>query len=439
MENEVFEHMSVPKAYLKLSMPLVLSMVISLIYNLVDTFFIAKTGNASLVAGVSLCAPLFTLMVAFGDIFALGGSSLISRLLGQRDHEKVRHISAFCLIGSILFGIVIAVIMTLFSQPILTMLGAKADTMPFAASYYKWLILGAPAIIFNIVPGNLLRTEGMAMEVMFGSILGAVINIILDPVFIFSLRMGAGGAAAATILSNLISDVFLAFIVIKKSRSLSFLPKDISITAVDLKDILTIGIPASITNIMQSLAVLLINRQLVGYGTDKVAALGIALKVNMVAMLIMVGFAFGAQPLLGYNYGSGNKKRLGEILRFDILMELCVALVFLLLSFLLAPHLIGIFMQDDSIISNGALMLRLLMVTAPCISVILVMTTYFQAAGQALPAFILAASRQGIVLAVCLALLPHLFGYMGILASQAASDAITLIIAIILFRLYRMK
>ena len=203
MENEIFEKMPVPKAYFKIALPVVIGMVVSLVYNLADTWFIAQTGKTELVAGVSLCAPIFTMMVAFSDIFGLGGSTLISRLLGKKEKEQVAKVSAFAIYGAIGFGILTAVVLLAFRTPILGLLGASADTMEYASAYYFWLALGAPAIILNVVPGNLLRTEGLAESSMICTVIGAVVNIVLDPIFIFQLGMGAGGAALATVLSNI--------------------------------------------------------------------------------------------------------------------------------------------------------------------------------------------------------------------------------------------
>lgn len=231
MNNDVFETMPVPKAYFKMALPVVFGMVISLVYNMVDTWFIAKTQNTSLVAGVSLCAPVFSLMIAFGDIFGLGGSSAISRLFGKKDYDTARRISAFCLLGSIFFGIAVAVLMLLFQTPILHLLGARDDTIAYAGAYYRFLVLGCPAIIFNIVPGNLLRTEGLANDAMIGSVIGAVFNILLDPIFIFSLHMGAGGAALATILSNLLADCYLVWVVFKRAGHLSMSCREMHISS----------------------------------------------------------------------------------------------------------------------------------------------------------------------------------------------------------------
>lgn len=226
MENELFEKMPVPKAYFKIALPVVIGMVVSLIYNLADTWFIASTGDTALVAGVSLCAPVFTLMVAFSDIFGLGGSNLISRMLGRSSREEASHVSAFCVYGAVGFGAVTGAVMIFLQDPILRLLGASAETMSYASSYYFWLAVGAPAIILNIVPGNLLRTEGLSENAMVCTIAGAVINIVLDPIFIFTFGMGAAGAALATVLSNVISDVFFLITMKRKSEVLSIRIQD---------------------------------------------------------------------------------------------------------------------------------------------------------------------------------------------------------------------
>ncbi len=436
MENEIFEKMPVPKAYFKVALPVVIGMVVSLIYNLADTWFIAGTGSTELVAGVSLCAPVFTLMIAFSDIFGLGGANLISRMLGGGEKENAARVSAFSIYGAIVFGLVTAAVMLLLKSPILGLLGASPSTLPYASAYYTWLVLGAPIIILNVVPGNLLRTEGLSSQAMVCTVIGAVLNIVLDPIFIFTFGLGAAGAAMATVLSNLVSDILLLRAMKKYAVNLSIRPTDCRINKSMLQSILFIGIPASTTNMMQSLAVLLTNRCLVDYGTDKVAALGIAMKVNMVSVLILVGFAFGAQATLGYCYGAGNRKRLQEFLRFDIQVLVTLALLFVGVSFLLTKQILGVFMQDPAVITAGTSILRCLMISAPAVGIVLAMTTLFQAEGKALPALILSISRQGVVLMICLYGLRAIFGYAGILAAQAAADVITMGIALVLKRLY---
>ena len=434
MEQELFARAPIPRAYFKMALPVVLSMLVSLVYNMVDTWFIAQTQNTALVAGVSLCAPMFTLMVAMGDIFGLGGSSLISRLLGQGEEKRVRHVSAFCSYGAIVWGVLVGALMLIFRQPILHLLGASSDTMDSAMAYYSYLALGAPVIIFTLVPSNILRTEGMAVASMVGSITGTVVNIILDPIFIFGLNMGAGGAALATVLSNVVSAVLLIVLLVTKSQRLSVRPGDCSVQGTELREILVIGVPASITNLMQSFAMTLTNRFLLPYGTENVAALGIALKVNMIVMLIMVGFAFGAQPLLGYNYGANNRERLRDILKFDVLVQLVFSVVMTVVFLISAPQIIRIFMSDGGVIQAGSRILRCMVITMPLMGIILVCTTLFQAAGKAMPAFLLSISRQGVALLICMVVLSAVFGFYGVILAQAAADVVSVVLALVLLK-----
>lgn len=434
MEQELFARAPIPRAYFKMALPVVLSMLVSLVYNMVDTWFIAQTQNTALVAGVSLCAPMFTLMVAMGDIFGLGGSSLISRLLGQGKEQRVRHVSAFCSYGAIIWGVLVGALMLIFRQPILRLLGASSDTMDSATDYFCYLALGAPAIIFTLVPSNILRTEGMAVASMVGSITGAVVNIILDPIFIFGLNMGAGGAALATVLSNVVSSVLFIVLLVAKSQRLSVRLRDCSVQGTELREILVIGVPASITNLMQSFAMTLTNRFLLPYGTENVAALGIALKVNMIVMLIMVGFAFGAQPLLGYNYGANNRERLRGLLKFDVLVQLVFSVVMTVVFLISAPQIIRIFMSDSGVIQAGSRILRCMVITMPLMGIILVCTTLFQSAGKAMPAFLLSISRQGVALPLCMVVLSAVFGFYGVILAQAAADVVSVILALVLLR-----
>ena len=434
MENELFEQTSVPKAYMKLAFPVVMSMMVSLVYNMVDTYFIALTGVQELVAGVSLAAPIFTMMIAFGDIFGLGGSSVISRLFGQKRNMDAKRVSAFCVCGSIVFGICVTIILLLFRPQILRVLGANDVTMQYASGYYTWIAIGAVFIIFGLVPTNILRTEGLAAQAMLGSIIGSIVNIILDPVFIFGLKQGAAGAAIATVLGNMAADLYYMYAMMKKANRLSVAITETRISGHMIGNILLIGIPASITNLMQSFMVMLTNHFLLEYGTDKVAAMGIALKANMLTALILVGFAFGGQPLVGYNYGAKNEKRLKEILKFAYLFEMGTGLGFAVLVSIFAPTVIRVFMNDPGIVNNGAMMLRYQQFGMMFMAVTLVSTCVCQSVGNASGALVLSISRQGVVYAMTIVVLSKIFGYTGVLAAQACADVLTAVMAGLIIR-----
>ena len=398
----------------------------------VDTYFIALTGVQELVAGVSLVAPMFTLMIAFGDIFGLGGSSAISRLLGEKKDNEAKKTCAFCIWISLVFGLCISAILLLFRTQILGLLGVGKDTYQYANAYYTWIAIGAVSIIFSMVPSNILRTEGLAVQSMAGSIIGSIVNIIFDPIFIFGLNQGAAGAAMATVLGNIIADIYYVYAVMKKSKRLTCSPSHMKVTGRKIRDILMIGIPASITNIMQTFMMVMTNNFLLTYGTDKVAAMGIALKVNMITALVLVGFAFGGQPLVGYNYGAKNEKRLKNILKFAYLFEMGLGLLFTILMCIFAPQIIKVFMDKPDIITNGAMMLRFQQIGMTFMSVSLISTCVCQAVGNAGGAFVLSISRQGVIYVLALFIMSNVFGYTGVLVSQACSDVVTALIAAVI-------
>lgn len=433
MENELFEKVPVHKAYFKFALPVVFSMVISLVYNMVDTYFIAQTNNTDLIAGVSLGAPIFTLMIALGDIFGLGGSSVISRLFGQKKDNDGKRLSVVCFYSSLVLGIFVTIIMLLFRSSILNILGADNHTLTYASQYYTYIVLGAPFIILALTPSNLLRTEGLANASMIGTVLGAVVNIILDPIFISLLKMGAGGAAIATVIGNICSNIFFIWILLYRSKKLSINFRLFHISFEEMKEIFSIGIPASITNLMQSLGIAITNLFLLSYGNDKIAAMGIVMKVNLIAVLILVGFSFGAQPLIGYNYGAKNFKRLKETLRFSYIFECSLALIVSIILSIAAPFMMSIFIDNAEMINTGSLMLRLQLISMVFIAVIMITTCTFQAAGKATGAFILSISRQGIIFLIVIFTASKLAGYNGVIASQAIADLITAAIAGVLF------
>lgn len=419
-------------SYFKMAFPVVLGMVVTLIYNLADTFFIARTNDTNLIAGVSLCAPVFTALMAFGNIFGQGGSSLISRLLGENNTEGTARVSSFCFYIAIVSGAVLAVFMTAFSTPLLSVLGADADTLPHARSYYTVLSISAPIVVVSFIHQNLVRCEGLAAESMIGTVLGAVINIVLDPVLISVLGMGAMGAAIATVVGYFCSVLYFLWLLKRKSRSLSVKLSHCRISGTELRQILGIGVTAALSNLMQSLTVIVINQFLLPYGNEKIAAMGIVLKINMIAQLVLTGFAFGGVPLFGYLYGARQSKELKKLVRFCLGFLSGLALVLTVILCLFASPIIGLFLKDAALVSIGAEMLRWQAATAVFAGIVLLLTVLFQAAGKVLPSFVMSISRQGVVFLAALLVCVKLFAYTGVLMAQAVADVISAVIAIAL-------
>ncbi|WDC82696.1 MATE family efflux transporter [Ligilactobacillus ruminis] len=245
--------------------------------------------------------------------------------------------------------------------------------------------------------------------------------------------MGAGGAALATVMGYVLSDALLIYYILKKSTKLTVSVRHVKIKRQLATSVFLIGIPASLTNLMQSYNMTIINRYLIDYGSKAVAAMGIAIKVNMIIMMIMVGFAFGAQPLIGYSYGAKDNKRLQKIIRFDLLVEVGFSALAAVFIIIFAPQLIGMFMNDASVVLYGTGMLRWFTLTTPFCGIVLVLTTCFIAMGKAVPSFVLSISRQGVIFTVVILITAACFGYDGIICAQPVADFLTAVVGIFMY------
>ena len=429
LQRDLFETMPIPRAYLKLAVPVVLSMLLNVVYNMVDTWFISMTGNADLVAGVSICSPVFILSIAIGDIWGLGGSSLIARLLGKKEDSQAGGVSAFCLYAAFGTGLVLLAAMLIFRNPVLNLLGANAESLPHASAYFTWIALGIPFIVFAMIPNNQLRSEGLSTLGMWGAVAGSVANIILDPIFIFVLKMGAAGAALATSLSNVLSCALYVLMIKKKCRVMTLNIHRAGIPAREIREVLRIGIPAAVTNIVFSMSVMITNRALVPFGNDRIAAMGIAMKINMICSMTLIGFAFGGQPLFGYTYSSRNSLRFRRTLRFAYLLEAGLGCGFAVLLFFTAPVLMRLFMKDHQVVEAGTTILRYMQLSSVLMGFPLVTICVCQAVGHASGALILSLSRQGILFIIAITVLTAWLGFTGILLAQPAADLLTGVMA----------
>ena len=292
--------------------------------------------------------------------------------------------------------------MMLFRVPLLGILGATAETMPHAQAYYTVLAIGAPATVLNFIHSNLVRCEGMATQSMIGSIGGTVINIILDPILITTVGWGARGAAIATIVGYLCSDLYFLWLLHKKSRCLSVKLSQCHVTGRELQQILGVGVTAALSNLMQSLTVIVMNQFLLPYGNDKIAAMGIASKVSMIAQLV----------------------------HFCLTFLVSIAVVLSLILCLNSGALMRLFVQDAGMIATGAQMLRWQVYTAAFGGVVLLLTVLFQATGKIIPSFLLSISRQGVVFLLALVVCVHLFQYQGVLMAQAVADILSAALAL---------
>ena len=433
MEQTFMKEKKIIPLVLSMSLPMMLSMLVNSLYNIVDSYFVAQISEQAMTA-LSLVYPLQLLETAIAVGFGIGINAAAAFYLGAGERKNANDVVT----SGILLSIVHGIVLTLFSIGFARyFVGMFTDQQPILedAVKYAWIVFAftIPNVV-AITFEKIFQAEGRMKVSMISMLCGCVVNIILDPVFIFGLGQGAAGAAMATVIGNVIADVYYIYVMNKKAKRLSVSLKEIKIPGTMIRDILVIGIPASITNLMQSIMIMITNHYLIAYGTDKVAAMGIALKANMISAFILVGFAFGGQPLVGYNYGARNKKRLKEILRFAYLFEAGLALVFTISISVFAPAIIKIFMNQSDIITNGAMMLRFQQLGMVFMAVTLVSTCVCQSVGSAAGAFALSISRQGVLYAISLMVLNAIFGYTGIIATQACADVLTAVIALAIIR-----
>ena len=433
MNQKIFESESVPKSVMTFAIPTVLSMLVVIIYNLVDTFFIGKTGDPNQVAAVSLVMPVFLLLMAFGNMFGIGGSSLISRLLGEKNIDKVKHVSAFCFYGSIIVGIILMLLFLLFMPFIMNMIGTSPDTIGFARDYLTYIAYGAVFIVLANAFGNIIRAEGAARQSMFGMILGTVVNIILDPVMIFSMNMGVAGAAVATIIGNICSMIYYLLYFKREHSLLSVNIRYFTVKNGIMSGVFMIGVPATINNILMSISNIILNNFLVLYSDIAVAAMGVAMKANILVVLLQIGLAMGIQPLVGYCYGAKNFSRLKKVMKFTIICTVALGTFLSIIYLLFTGDIIKVFINNADVINGGILMLRALMLSGPLLGILFVFVFTFQAMGKALPSLILSISRQGLVFLPLLIVLNAMFGLKGLIWAQPLSDIASLIIAFIIF------
>lgn len=435
MTDELFARTPIPKAYMTLALPVVMSMVVQLVYSMADTFFIALTGDTALIAGISVCTPLFTLLLAFGDLFGLGGSSVIARLFGAGRKADGKRLSIFCFYGAIGFGIVAAVVLLSLREPMLALLGAKGEVIPYAVAYYSWFIAGAPFVIFSLVPTNLLRTAGCPKISMNASILGAAVNIALDPVLIFGLELGAAGAALATVIGYICADIYAVCYIRRHCAELSLDLPALRISWHEAAGIFSIGLAAAVTSFTQTFGIALTNRSLLPYGSDAIAVMGIVMKIIMIVALVVVGLAFGGQPLIGYTYGAKDKARMKKVIAFALQAVIGTSAVLALGLAFFARPVVHVFLAQPALIEQGVTMLYWQLPAIIFMGIGLVLICTFQATGKGLPALMLSLCRQGIVYALALAVLPLWFGYTGVIAAQLAADIVTVVIAAGLYRI----
>ena len=433
-ENELMARMKVSKAVATMAIPSVISSLVTVVYNMADTFFVGQTGDPLQVAAVSLTNPIFILFMAVANMFGMGGSAVASMALGEQNQKRMKQVSAFITYASLAVGILFALVLVGFMQPILSIFGANEETYALARGYVFHISYGAPFIIWSAAASFVVRSEGASKEAMIGSMIGTIANIVLDPVLISGFHLGAAGAAVATTLGNILASLYYLWYFVKKSNNFSIGIRNFTCRYGIFSGICSCGLPTAIFSTLMSVSTIVLNQILVAYGNAPVAAIGIVFKANMFITFLQMGLANGVQPLLGYNFGSGDKKRFQDIAAYTKKCCIVIGILATLLFFVFRRQIIGLFIQDEEVIMYGVRMLIAYMLSGPVIGILFMNMNCMQSVGKAFWATILSVLRQGVLLIPLLFLLNALGGLTGVIYGQALADYIAVILSVLMWR-----
>ena len=420
------------KAVIKLSVPLIAGMFVMVLYNLVDTYFIGRMHDDYQLAAVNLAYPVMMITIAISNMIGTGASSFIARCLGAGDEGKANHTLTAGVVLTVINSVIVATVGMIFINKIVHVLGAASNTFEYTKQYVAVILIGSIFTMGNYTLGQLLRSEGSVKYSIIGMLAGTVANIILDPIFIFGFGMQIRGAAIATVLGNALGMVVSALLYIMGKTLLRPSVKYVKPTKEILGEIYLVGIPATLETLLTSVAYVVNNNLAVAYGELTVAAMGVAQKVLSVGNYIYQGFASGTQPIMGYNYGAKNYKRMMEVLKAGVLSVSCTEAVVMAVYGVSAPLLIGIFSDSPQVISIGARVLRTVMLILPFVGAVSMSRMSFQAMGKPFYAFAITLVRQLILYIPLLLILNNRFGFKGMLFAQPVTELIMMMVSLTL-------
>ena len=437
--TELFERMPIHRAVMKLAIPTIASSLVMVLYNLADTYFVGMLGDAVQNAAVTLAAPVLLAFNAVNNLFGVGSSSMMSRALGRKDEDTVRRSSAFGFYFALASGVLFSVLCTAFMQPLLTTLGADAQTAEATWGYLKWTVsFGAAPSILNVVLAYLVRAEGNSLHASIGTMSGCLLNIVLDPIFImpWGLGMGAAGAGLATFLSNCFACLyfFVLLFVRRGKTSVCVSPRMLGLKRSIVLGVCAVGIPASIQNLLNVTGMTVLNNFTSAFGADAVAAMGISQKINMVPLQVALGFSQGIMPLISYNFASGNRQRMKETIYFAFKLSISFLLAVVALYFAFSGQLVRLFMDNEAIVAYGARFLRGMCLCLPFLGTDFIAVGVFQACGMGRRSLIFALLRKIVLEIPALFVLNRLFPLYGLPYAQPVAEFILAIAAVVTLR-----
>ncbi len=420
----------IPKLVTKMAVPTILSMLVTALYNLADTFFVSQLGNAP-GAAVGIVFSLMNIIQAFAFTLGMGSGSLISRKLGEQDREAANKYAVCSFYMGLVIGVVITICGLVFLDGLMVAIGATETILPFARDYGFYIFFGAPFMCMSVVMNNILRAEGKSTLASIGLMSGTILNVILDPIFIFTLDLGIGGAAIATLIGQAVSFLILLFFFVAHKSQISLNPKNLSRKFRDYLEIWKVGLPALCRQGISSAANVALNVNAAAYGDAAIAAVTIVGRVFMVIFSVMLGMGQGFQPVAGYNYGAKLYKRVREAFWFTIVAGFCLMLGLSLLGFFLAEPLMAAFRDDETVIEIGALMMKIQCLGMLIMPPSVVSNMMFQSVGKAGRAIFLSSCRQGFFFLPLIYILPRFMGLLGVQIALPIADALTTAVSLL--------
>ncbi len=442
--TDIFENMPVAKAVSTMAIPTVIGQLIVLIYNMADTFFIGRTNNPFMVAGASLILPIFNISLSIAGLAGVGGSALISRLLGEKRETEARKVYSFSIYLSLVAAAAFSLCVLIFMKPLLHLLGAGNDTYAYARDYALCVIVfgGIPTVVSNVL-SSMIRSIGESGKAGFGVTMGGIINIALDPLFMFVLLPDGKeivGAGVATCLSNCISCVYFIIVILKlKNPVLSLGSPAVMPEKKSVGEIFSVGIPSAIATLLFDIDYIVIDKLMSGYGDIALAAVGIVLKAERLPLNIGVGLCQGMIPLIAYNYSAGNYRRMNSIKNFTCAVGLVCAAISITLYELFAGQIMNFFISDAGTVALGTAFLRIRCLATPLMFLSFFHVNLFNGFGEGKHALFLGVSRWLVLNIPMLFILNRFIGMNGIVWSQVTADALNVILSVAVYIAYEKK
>ena len=437
MENkksmELFSSAPVSQAVLKNALPAIAAMLMVLVYNLADTFFIGQTHDALQVAAVSLATPVFLIFMAVGTMFGVGGTSVISRAIGEGRTEYAKKVCSFCMWGCVIVGVVMSACMLICIDPILSLVGASADTWNLAKTYLMIVVCSGPFVLISNCYSNVVRTEGESAKAMMGTLIGNLLNVVLDPILILGFGWNIAGAAIATVIGNVVGAGYYVVYFLRGKSSLSISLKDFTVKNKVASAVLAIGLPAALGSVLMSVSQIIINSQMAEYGDMAIAAMGVAMKVVVITGMVCMGLGQGIQPILGYCVGAKLWDRFRKVLKFSLVFAFSLSVVLTGICYLFTNQIVSAFLTDTTAFGYAVQFARILLTTSFLFGVFYVLTNALQAMGAATAALVINVSRQGVIFIPALFILKAVMGMTGLIWAQPVADVVSLVIAYVLY------